>query len=316
MTAQASLDGKLVVLIGGSGFFGTHIAQALLARGARLRVASRHPERAFRLRPLAGLGQIQFVPCDVTKPATVAAAMQGADAAVYLVGAFKGNLQALQADGAGTAAKAAAAAGAKAFAYVSAIGADADSEIAYARSKGDGERQVLSAFPTATVLRPSTLFGEDDKFINLFAGLIASFPAIPVFGARAKLQPLWVDDAAEAVAGALADPAQHGGKTYEIAGPEPITMGALNRMIAAGQQRSPLFIELPDAASALFAALPLTPMNSDQWQLLKGGSTPSGKYPGLTALGIAPKPLELFLDKWMVRFRKHGRFGPAASAAR
>ncbi|WEK45781.1 MAG: NAD(P)H-binding protein [Candidatus Andeanibacterium colombiense] len=316
MTSQASLDGKLVVLIGGSGFLGTHVAQALLARGARLRVASRHPERAFRLRPLANLGQIQFARVDVTRPASVAAAMAGADAAVYLVGAFKGDLQALQADGAGIAAQAAAAAGAQAFAYVSAIGADADSDISYARSKADGERQVLGAFPGATILRPSTLFGEDDKFINLFAGLIGALPVLPVFGAQAKLQPLWVDDAAEAIAGALADPAQHGGKTYEIAGPEPITMGALNRMIAAGQQRSPLFIELPDGASALFAALPLTPMNRDQWHLLKAGSTPSGKYPGLKAFGIVPKPVELFLDRWMVRFRKHGRFGVKISAAR
>lgn len=316
MAEQASLNGKLVVLIGGSGFLGTHIAQHLLARGARLRIASRHPERAFRLRPLANLGQIQFARVDVTKPASLTAALQGADAAVYLVGAFKGDLQALQADGAGIAARAAAGAGAQAFAYVSAIGADAESEVSYARSKGDGERQVLAAFPSATILRPSTLFGEDDKFINLFAGLVGSLPALPVFGAEAKLQPLWVDDAAEAVANALAAPGAHGGKTYEIAGPEPVTMGALNRMIAAAQHRSPLFVELPDIASAIFAALPLTPMNRDQWQLLKRGSVPSGKLPGVKQLGVSPKPVELFLDKWMTRFRKNGRFGAKISAAR
>jgi NADH dehydrogenase len=312
----ASLDGKLVVLIGGSGFLGTHLAQHLLARGARLRIASRHPERAYRLRALANLGQIQFVRVDVTKAASVAAAMAGADAAVYMVGAFKGDLQALQADGAGLAAKAAAAAGAQAFAYVSAIGANPESEIAYARTKGDGERQVLAAFPGASVLRPSVLFGEDDHFLNMFAGLIASLPALPVFGAQAQLQPLWVDDAAEAIAAALADPAAHGGKTYEIAGPEPLTMGALNRMIAAAAHRRPLFIELPDAASALFAALPLTPMSSGQWKLLKAGSVPSGALPGMKALGIVPRPIELFLDKWMTRYRRNGRFGTGISAAR
>jgi uncharacterized protein YbjT (DUF2867 family) len=316
MASGDALNGKLVVLVGGGGFLGRHVAQDLLARGARLRIACRNPEQAFRLRPLANLGQIQFVRCDVRKPASIVAVMAGADAAAYLVGAFKGDLEALQARGAGLAATAAREAGAQSFVLVSAIGADPEAETAYARSKGHGEQAVRLAFPGATVLRPSTLFGEDDKFINMFAQLIAVLPALPVFGANSKLQPLWVDDAAAAVANALADPGRHGGKTYEIAGPEVLTMGGLNRMIAEAQQRERLFIEVPDAFSAIFAALPLTPMNRDQWAMLKAGNTASGKLPGLKELGIVPKPLELFLDKWMTRFRKHGRFGTKTSAVR
>ncbi len=316
MAKRDALDGKLVVLIGGSGFFGSHLAQHLLARGARLRIASRNPERAFKLKPLGNLGQIQFARCDVRQPASLQAAMAGADAAVYLAGAFKGDLDAIHARGAGAAAQAAAASGAKSFVLVSAIGADPHSPTAYGRTKADGEAAVLAAFPRASIVRPSVLFGEDDHFINMFASLIASLPVLPIFGAEAKLQPLWVDDAAEAVTSALADAARHGGKTFEIAGPEVLTMGALNRMIAAQQQRSPLFLELPDAASALFAALPGTPMSRDQWTLLKQGAIPSGSLPGLKALGVSPKPLELFLGKWMVRFRKHGRFGTRVSAVR
>ncbi len=186
MASADPLDGKLVVLIGGSGFFGGHIAQHLLARGARLRIASRNPERAYKLKPLANLGQIQLARCDVRNPASIAAAMAGADAAVYLVGAFKGDLRALQADGAGLAAKAAADAGAQSFVHVSAIGANPASEIGYARTKGEGEAAVLAAFPGASVLRPSVLFGEDDRFLNLFAGLIAALPVLPVFGAQAS----------------------------------------------------------------------------------------------------------------------------------
>lgn len=316
MAKQDALYGKLVVLIGGSGFLGTPVAQQLLARGARLRIASPNPERAFRLRPLAALGQIQFVRCDVTKPASISAVMAGADAAVYMAGAFTGDLDAIQARGPGLAAKAAADAGAGSFVLVSAIGADAESEVAYARTKAEGEQAARAAFPSATVLRPSILFGEDDNFINMFAGLIGSLPVLPVFGPEAKLQPLWVDDAAEAVAKTLSSPALYGGKTYEIAGPEQVTMGALNRRIAAAQGRSPLFLDLPDAASAIFAALPLTPMSSDQWKLLKAGNVPSGTKPGLKELGIGARPIDLFLDKWMVRFRKNGRFGTGADAAR
>jgi NADH dehydrogenase len=315
MATYGPLEDKLVVLIGGGGFVGSHVAQELLDRGARLRIASRHPEKAYRLRPLANLGQIQFARCDVRSRRSVEAAMQGADAAVYLVGSFSGNLEALQAKGAGHAAEAAAANGAQSFVYVSAIGADPESDSRYASTKGHGEELVREAFPKATVLRPSVMFGEEDNFVNLFAGLIASLPVLPVFGPEARLQPVWVDDTAEAVANALADPGKHGGKTYEIAGPEAIGMLELHRRIAAAQGRKRHFLPVPDALSATFAALPLSPMNSDQWKMLKGGSVPSGQYLGLKELGVAPKPLGLFLDRWMSRYRKHGRFGDKRSAA-
>jgi len=309
MATNRPLEDKLVVLIGGGGFVGAHLAEELLGRGARLRIADRHPEKAFRLKPLANLGQIQFVRCDVTDRRSVENAMHGADAAAYLVGSFSGDLDALQAEGARFAAEAAAANGATSFAYVSAIGADAGADSPYASTKGKGERLVRAAFPKATVLRPSVMFGEDDRFVNMFAGLIAALPVLPVFGPDAKLQPVWIDDVAEALAVALADPAAHGGKTYEAAGPETLTMIELNRRIAAAQGRHRQFVPVPDALSAVFAALPLAPMNSDQWSLLKRGSVASGDLPGLKALGVTPKPLGLFLDRWMTRFRKHGRFG-------
>ena len=315
----SSLRGKLVVLTGGSGFFGAHVAQELLARGARLRIVARHPEKAFRLRPLANLGQIQFVRGDVTRSASLAAAFADVDAAVNLVGAFAGDLDALQGEGAGRVAALAIAGGAGAFVHVSALGAEATSPIEYNRTKAEGEAAVLAAFPGATILRPSVLFGEDDAFVNLFAGLIAKLPVLPVFGPRAKLQPLNVDDAAQAVAHALGDPARHGGKRYDIAGPEAISMIDLNRRIAQAQGRSPLFIQLPDAISGGFAAatgwLPGAPLSSDQWELLRSGNVLAGEN-GLAALGVSPRPLALFLDRWMVRYRKNGRFGTKVSAVR
>ena len=315
MAHRDPLADKLVVLIGGSGFLGTHVAQELLRRGARLRVAARHPEKAIRLRPLANLGQIQFARCNAKDRRSLEAVLQGADAAVYLVGTWGGDQYELQAEGAGAAASIAAAQGASAFVYISAIGAEVDSESSYAATKAEGERRVLAAFPKATVLRPSILFGEDDAFLNMFAGLIARVPALPVFGSEARLQPLFVDDAAEAIANALADPAKHGGKTFEIAGPEALTMRQLHERIAAAQGRKRAFLGVPDPLAALFAALPGTPMTSDQWTLLKRGNVPSGQLPGIKALGVSPRPLGLFLDRWMTRYRKHGRFGDKHEAA-
>lgn len=314
-----ALGGRLIVLLGGSGFFGRHLAQELLARGCRLRIASRRPERSYALKPLSNLGQLQLARCDVTQPAQLAAALVGADAVVNLVGAFAGDLDALQGRGAGSVAAAARDAGATAFVQISAIGADAASPVDYARTKGEGEAAVLAAFPQASILRPSLLFGPDDNFINMFAALIAWLPVLPVFGPQAKLQPLFVDDAAEAVAASLADPARHGGKIFEIGGPEVITMLELHQRLAAAQGRSRFFAELPDFVSAGFAALtgwlPGAPLSSDQWALLKAGNVVSGRLPGLKELGVTPRALGLFLDRWMVRFRKHGRFGESSRAA-
>ena len=313
MANSDPLDGKLVLLLGGNGMLGTHIAQELLARGARLRIASRYPKRSFNLKTLANLGQIQFAACNVTKPQTIAPLMAGVDAVVYLVGAFTGDLEALHVGGPQAAAEAARAAGANTFVHISAIGADAGSSVAYARTKAAGEAAVLAAFPHATILRPSALAAEEDNFINKFAGLIASLPVVPVLAPTAKLQPLFVDDAAKAVVAAVADPVKHGGTIYEIAGPQAIEVAALNRQIATAQERKRTFVELSDGISGTLAALtgwlPGAPITRDQWHLLKAGSAPSGQFPGIEALGVTPLPLSLLLDRWMVRYRKSGRFG-------
>jgi NADH dehydrogenase len=315
--AASELYGRIVTVVGGSGFFGQHLAQELLARGARVRIASRNPRRAFRIKPLGNLGQVGFARLDMEKPETLGPAIEGSDAVVNLVGAFDGNLDAVQGDGAGRLAAAASERGIASFVHVSAIGADAGSRIAYARTKGEGEAAVRAAFDRAVILRPSLLFGPDDNFVMMFARLIAAFPVLPVFGPEAKLQPLFVDDAAEAVAEAIIR-RDTVGKTYELGGPEVLTMLDLNERIARAQNRNRHFIALPDQVSAAFASatgwLPGAPITRDQFELLKAGSVVFGDGPTIGDLGIAPRPLSLFLDRWMVQFRKHGRFGESMAA--
>lgn len=313
MTTTRDLDGKLVAVIGGTGFLGTHLAQHLLARGARVRVGGRHPEKAFSIKPLGNLGATQMVAVDVRKPDSVRVALTGVDAVVNLVGAFAGDLDAVQGAGAGRVAAMARDAGARAFVQVSAIGADAHSPVAYARTKAEGEAAVLAAFPDAVIVRPSILFGSDDHFLTMFAGLMR-MPVLPVFAPEAKLQPLDVDDAARAIGNVLAANGTHAGKTFEIAGPEVLTMLALNKRIARATGRSPLLLGLPDAASKLIAAMPLTPISKDQLALLMKGNVASGALPGVRELGIQPRPLDLLLERWLVTYRKHGRFGSRATA--
>ena len=313
------LFGKVVAVIGGSGFFGKHLAQELLSRGARLRVASRHPERAYRLKPLGNLGQVTFMRCDVTRPQSLAPVVQGADAVVNLVGAFAGDLDAIQGAGAGRIASAARDAGVASFIQISAIGADAQSPVDYARTKAEGEAAVLAAFPTAAIVRPSLLFGPDDNFVQMFARLVARFRVLPVFAPQAKLQPVFVDDAAEAISAILAAPGRFGGSIYEIGGPEVISMLDLNRRIAQSQSRKRTFVELPDSVASALATiagfLPGAPITSDQFALLQAGSVASADRPGLKELGIAPRPLGLFLDRWMTRYRRHGRFTDSAASS-
>ena len=193
---------RLVTLFGGGGFLGRYVAQQIYKSGARVRVAQLDPRRAFFLKPLGGLGQTQFVAADIREPAQVAAAVRGSDAVVNLVGLLKGDFGGVHIAGARNVAEACAAAGVGALVHVSAIGADPESPSAYGRSKGKGEAAVREAFPAATIVRPSILFGQEDHFLNRFAGLARLSPVLPVIRPKVKLQPVYVADVAKAVAAA------------------------------------------------------------------------------------------------------------------
>ena len=309
MPTPSPLSDQLVTVFGGGGFIGNYVVQALLARGARVRIAQRNPSEAWGLKPLANLGQLQFAAVDITDENRLEAALHDADYVVNLVSDFSGDLDALMVDAPGNMARIAADNAAKGFLQMSGMGADPDSDIDYARTKGQGEARVLAAFPGATILRPSIVFGKDDNFLNMFAGMMEHLFVLPVFGGDAEMQIVYVDDVAEAVAVALEDPAAHGGHTYELGGPERLTMLEINQRIAEAQGRDRRFWPVSDSSSKLFARIPFTPMSMDQYKLLKQGSTVSEGARGFEELGITPRPLGQFLDKWMTRYRKFGRFG-------
>ena len=307
---------RLVTLVGGGGFLGRYVAQGLLSRGARVRIAQRDPRRAFFLKPLGGLGQTQFVAADLAKPESIARAVAGSDAVVNLVGILSGNFHAVQAEGARIVAEAAAAAGAGAYVHISAIGADPASDSAYGRSKGEGEAAVRTAFPAATILRPSIVFGREDQFVNRFAAMIASAPVVPVLRAGTKFQPVYVGDVADAVVAALDHPELCAGQLLELGGPDVLTMGALVRWIAAATGRKRTIVELPDAigaAIATFGFLPGAPITADQWKMLARDNVVLGTD-GLQTLGIVPTPLDAVASGWLVRYRKGGRFATPTTA--
>lgn len=304
---------RLVTIFGGSGFIGRYVVGQLLKAGVRVRVAGRDQKRAWFLRPLGGLGQTQFVPADLRRADSVARAVTGADAVINLVGILKGDFTAYHVTGAQTIATAAAAAGATALVHVSAIGADAQSPSAYGRSKGDGEAAVRAAFPAATIIRPSIVFGPEDAFVNRFAGMMRLFPVLPVVAPDARFQPIYVSDLAQAIAAAAVTPAAHAGQLYELGGPQVMTMAELNTLIAEligqpGKWLLPLPDAIGDAMARFTGWLPGAPITSDQWRMLQIPNVVGNDARGLEAFGINPTPLRAVADAWLTPYRKGGRF--------
>lgn len=306
----------LVTVFGGGGFIGRYVCEALIKAGVRLRIAERRPRNAFFLQPLGGLGQIAATRADLSRPHTIDQAVDGANAVINLVGVFKGDLHAIHVEGAGHAAAAARDAGASSFVQVSAIGADPDSPSVYGRTKGLGERAVRDAFPDATIIRPSVVFGAEDDFTNRFASM-ARLPVAPVIAPNTRFQPVFARDLGRAIAMAALEPQRFGAHTYDIAGPEVLTMRELNQRIAAMAGQSPDFVDVPDfvaGAIAKLGFLPGAPLSNDQWAMLQSDNVAGDDASGLEAFGIVPTPLGAVAPDWLGRFVKGGRFAPRAAA--
>ena len=310
----------LVVIFGGLGYLGRSVGRALCKREYRIRVGVRRPELAGHLQPLGKVGQIHAVQANVRYPASVEPAMRDSHVAINLVGILAQSgaqtFDAVVGTGAGTVAKAAGAVGARVV-HVSAIGADADSPSRYARAKAAGENAVLSAVPAATILRPSVLFGPEDQFTNRFAALARMSPALPLIGGGVtRLQPVYVGDVADAVADAV-DGKTRAGATYELGGPEVLTMREIMEIILATIERRRMLIPLPFGLAKLnsmflqFAPGPLK-LTPDQVVLLRSDNVVSdaAKAAGLTleGLGITADSLEGVAPQYLWRFRAAGQF--------
>ena len=307
------MNTNLVTVFGGSGFLGRHTVRALARAGWRIKVATRHPNRAFFLRPLGAVGQIDFVKCDVSDAASVAQALTGSQAVVNLAGILFQSGQTfedVQADGAANIAQAAAAAGVGALVHVSAIGADAESDSAYAATKAEGERAVREAFPQAVILRPSIIFGPEDGFFNKFAAMARFLPALPLIGGgRTRFQPVFVGDVAQAIVTGLS---RQDGRTYELGGPGTYSFKELLQLILRETGRRRALIPMPFALASVKAAflqlLPKPLLTIDQVRLLKKDNVVSPTAPGLADLGITPTSVEAVIPSYLWRYRAKGEY--------
>jgi uncharacterized protein YbjT (DUF2867 family) len=310
----------LITIYGGSGFIGRHVVRAIAKTGARMRVAVRRPELAGHLQPLGGVGQINAVQANVRFPDSLLAAADGADAVINLVGILfpsgKQTFCSVQDEGARHVAEAALKAGAQALVHVSAIGANADSPSAYARSKAEGEAAVRDVFAGAVILRPSVVFGPEDDFFNRFAALARIAPALPLIGGgHTKFEPVFVGDVARAMMAGLTDKAE-AGATYELGGPEVLTLIQVMERVLTYSMRKRLLVPVPFWLAKLKAAflqlLPRPLLTIDQVKLLESNNVVSedAKRAGRTleGLGIEPVAIAAVVPAYLEQYRPRGQF--------
>ncbi|MDR3518302.1 MAG: complex I NDUFA9 subunit family protein [Azospirillaceae bacterium] len=305
---------QVITVFGGSGFLGRHLVRRLAKTGATIRIATRHPSRAGFLKTAGAVGQIVPIAVDTDNDDSVAAALVGADFAVNLIGILAPHgritFQSAHVDAADRVARIAAAAAVQRLVHVSALGADEASPSVYARTKAQGERAVLKAFPGATVLRPSVMFGPEDDFFNRFAAMALYFPALPLIGkGTTRLQPVYVGDVAEAIMVAGDNPSC-AGKTYVLGGPLVYTLREIMARVETetGHRRAlvPIPWGLATTLAGLLEWLPNPPLTRDQVALLQTDNVVPGGANGLVELGIAPTAIDLILPTYLARFRTGG----------
>lgn len=321
---------KLVTIYGGSGFVGRYIALGMAKAGWRVRVAVRRPNEALFVKPFGTVGQVEPILCNIRDDASVRAALRGADAVVNCVGILnnlgRNKFDAVQHEGAERIARIAAVEGVKSMVHLSAIGADSDSDSDYARSKGLGEESVMTYFPTATILRPSVVFGIEDKFFNKFATMTAFTPVLPIVGGDTKFQPVFVDDVAAAAEAVLTGAAPAG--VYELGGPEVKTLKGLVQNMLGVIQRRRLVLNMPFFVGRIMGfgfdmmqtfslgLIPNSILTRDQVRLLRHDNVVSEGARGLADLGISPTPYEAVTPDYLWRFRPSGEFASIKESAK
>lgn len=305
---------KKVLLLGGTGFVGRHVCEKL----ARLNIGVTVPTR--RLRRAAAvltLPQVQVIESDLHDPAQLARLVAGHDAVVNLVAILQGtqaSFERVHVDLPRSLARACEQTGVKRVVHISALGADSEHPdrlpSQYLRSKSRGEQVLKQAQLALTVIRPSVIFGAEDRFLNTFARLQRLAPFVPLAGAHARLQPVWVEDVAQAVVACLTGPHERSsiGGTYEAAGPEVYSLQELVQWAGrwaglAGGRGRPVW-PLPEALARvqawLMESLPGEPLLSrDNLDSLSVPNVASHTLPGLSDLGVQVSSVRAIAPRYL-----------------
>jgi len=310
---SAVMGRKLAVVIGGAGFIGRYVVSRLAQADYVVRVVTRAPAGMRFLTTQGRVGQIVPLAAALSDEAAMARAVEGASVVVSLVGILfekkAGDFQRVQGEAPGLIGRVAAAAGVVSLVHISAIGADASSPSLYAKSKAAGEAALRAAFPTATILRPSVVFGAEDGFFNRFAQMASLLPFMPVVAGDTRFQPVFVGDVADAVMAAIAQPEARG-QIYELGGPRAMTMREVLRFILDTTRRDRRMVDMPMGLmrfqAKILEHLPTPPVTQDQLLLLGRDNVVGEGMKGLADLGVTPTSIETVVPGYLMRYRPGG----------
>ena len=293
--------GRVATVFGATGFLGHRVVRHLLDRGFRVRAASRHPERVPSLLGPDGVGT-EAIGADVHDEAALAAALAGAYGVVNAVSLYvesggRETFRAVHVEAAARVARLAREVGVERLVHVSGIGADPASPSDYIRARGEGEIAVHEAFPGATLVRPSVMFAPDDHFLTTLVSLPRTLPVYPLFGrGRTRLQPVHVEDVAEAITRILGYAVGADHPCYELGGPQSYTYAELLRSIADRTGTRAWLLPVPfalwQAVALVSEFVPGAPLTRSQVALMRRDNVASQDLPGLRELHIAPTPIE------------------------
>ena len=313
---------KIATVFGGSGFVGRYIVQRLAQAGWRVRVITRHPNRAGFLRPYGSVGQIDISKGDIRDEATLRAAITGADTVINCLGILSETRRAkfatIHATVPAKMARIAAGENVAQFIHISALGASKTSR--YTQSKIAGEVAVRKAFPKSVILRPSIVFGAEDQFFNRFARMAKVLPVLPLVGGATLFQPVFVEDIAR-VAVQATDGRMSG--IYELGGPAQVSFKDLIQQMLTITQRKNRIFDMPFFIARMqatifdmmqigsFGIFTNTILTRDQVETLRVDNIvlPRAKVKTFKDLGIAPTPLVAVLAGYLSCHRPAGQYG-------
>ncbi len=314
------MQGKIITIFGGSGFIGRYVVQKLVQEGALLRIAVRHPDQVQQLKPMGQVGQITPIRVDVTDKKSITDAIGSADVVINLMGILyeRGpqTFAAVHVQAPQNIAQVAKKKGVQQLIHISAIGANPSSASKYAASKGLGEKHLKTTFTGAIIVRPSVVFGPEDKFLNRFAQMAVYFPALPLFGGgKAKIQPVYVGDVAEAIVRLVKSEGKvshspYRGKIFELGGPHTYTWKQIWQFVLAQTRRRRMLVSLPYSLGVcvgkILQWLPQPPLTADQVKLLRQDNIVASKSLTFKSLDITPTAMELLAPEYLKRYRYYG----------
>jgi len=308
---------KIIAIFGAGGFLGKHLMRELTKLDYRVKVATRNPYLKGYLKPLGNPGQIELFKTNIFDTDNVKKILENCDLVVNLVGILyetkKQKFKQIHGQFPYLLSNLCNEFGIKNLVHVSALGVKEKHSSEYMQSKLEGEKNIQEIFKSSVVLRPSIVFGPEDKFFNTFASLAQFSPMLPLIGGgKTKFAPIYVGDIAKAIVKVL-ELNNSESKIYELGGPENYSFKELMEILLTEIKKRRILIPIPFGLakfqSYFLQMIPNPLLTPDQVELLKHNNIVSGDYPTLKDLGITGTPIQNILPKYIYRFRTGGQFG-------